>query len=248
MAEQPLSAASLAQQLRQVPRDYPLPWRMQVRSICASTELELDRWLQRESIGAAARVVVAHRQGFGHGQQGRVWSSPAGGLWLSAALPWTPDPDRAASLALAVAVGVALQLEDLGLEPAIKWPNDLLVSGLKLCGFLPRLAWRAGRVRHARVGLGLNGTNSVPAGAVSLQQLRVRQRPAALGARVLRALEWAAAAAEQPELVRRQAQQRLWNPGPLDHDGQRWNITGLSLDGGLQLENASGSTVLRRRF
>ena len=59
MAEQPLSAASLAQQLRQVPGDYPLPWRMQVRSICASTELELDRWLQRESIGAAARVVVA---------------------------------------------------------------------------------------------------------------------------------------------------------------------------------------------
>ena len=59
MAEQPLSAATLAHQLRQVPGDYPLPWRMQVRSICASTERELDRWLQREPIGAAARVVVA---------------------------------------------------------------------------------------------------------------------------------------------------------------------------------------------
>lgn len=167
---------------------------------------------------------------------------------MSAALPWPGEVDRAASLALAVAVGLALQLEGLGLAPAIKWPNDLLVSGRKLCGFLPRLAWRSGAVRHARIGLGLNGSNAVPMGAISLGQLLGRQQPAAVGARVLRALEWAVAAADQPELVRRQAEQRLWDPGGVEHDGQHWTITGLSQDGGLQLQNGSGSLVLRRRF
>ena len=164
---------------------------------------------------------------------------------MSAALPWPPDPDRSASLALAVAVGVALQLEELGLEPAIKWPNDLLVSDLKLCGFLPRLAWRAGRVRHARVGLGLNGTNSVPAGAVSLQQLRVRQRPAALGARVLRALEWAAAAAEQPELVRRQARHQQVI-GPFDRRLQA-QVLQLQRHTDRDGQGQRGSTVRVRR-
>ena len=248
MAEQPLSAAALARQLRQTPGDYPLAWRIQVRPICASTERELDQWLRRDPMASAARVVLARRQGFGQGQQGRSWSSPAGGIWLSAALPWPGEGDRAASLALAVAVGLALQLEGLGLAPAIKWPNDLLVSGRKLCGFLPRLAWRAGAVRHARIGLGLNGSNAVPMGAISLGQLLGRQQPAALAARVLRALEWAVAAADQPELVRRQAEQRLWDPGGVEHDGQHWTIKGLSQDGGLQLQNASGALVLRRRF
>ena len=248
MATKPLSAGALARQLRHSPGDYPLPWRIQVRRVCASTEIELDRWIKHDPMGSAARVVLARRQGFGHGQQGRPWSSPAGGIWLSAALPWHSDPEAAASLALAVAVGLALQLEDLGLAPAIKWPNDLLVSGLKLCGFLPRLAWRAGRLRYARVGLGLNGSNAVPAGAVSLHQLLGQQRPAELGARVLQSLEWAVAAADQPELVRRQAEQRLWNSGGFEHDGQQWTVRGLSRDGGLQLQNASGAMVLRRRF
>ncbi|WP_414026871.1 hypothetical protein [Cyanobium sp. ATX-6F1] len=83
---------------------------------------------------------------------------------MSAALPWPPQVDGTAALGLAVAVGLALQLEALGLEPRLKWPNDLLVQGAKVAGLLPRLRRRGERIRWAQVGLGLNGHNPVPPG------------------------------------------------------------------------------------
>jgi BirA family biotin operon repressor/biotin-[acetyl-CoA-carboxylase] ligase len=69
-----------------------------------------------------------------------------------------------------------------------------------------------------------------------------------LAARVLRALEWAAAAAHQAELVRRQAEQRLWRPEWLTHEGERWGVIGLAADGGLRLCRGTTVTVLQRRF
>ncbi|MEY3768576.1 MAG: hypothetical protein RLZZ11_1646, partial [Cyanobacteriota bacterium] len=103
--------------------------------MCASTELELERWL---ADGVRPPLVVcARQQRHGHGQQGRIWQSPPGGVWLSAALPWPAESTGAASLALAAALGIALELEALGLRPQIKWPNDLLISGRKLAGILP---------------------------------------------------------------------------------------------------------------
>ena len=50
-------------------------------------------------------------------------------------------------------------------------------------------------------------------------------------ARLLRGLEWAAAACDQPELVRRQAEQRLYRPEWLEHEGERWAVAGLAADG-----------------
>lgn len=198
-------------------------------------------------------VVQAAQQRFGHGQQGRVWQSPPGGVWLSAALPWPQQPEAAASLALAAAVGLALQLELLGLRPQIKWPNDLWIDGRKLAGILPRLRWRGERVRYAQLGVGINGVNRVPAGAINLadalgRPLHPQAQPARLAARVLRGLEWAVAAAEQAELVRRQAEQRLWRPGWVAHHGERWQVLGLSRDGGLRLCCGSAQTTLQRDF
>jgi BirA family biotin operon repressor/biotin-[acetyl-CoA-carboxylase] ligase len=150
-------------------------------------------------------------------------------------------------------VGIALQLEDLGLQPQIKWPNDLLIDGRKLAGILPRLRWRGAQVRYAQLGVGLNGVNRAPVGAISLQEvlgrpLHPQAQPERLAARVLRALEWAAAAAAQPELVRRQAEQRLWRPEWLIHEGERWSVSGLAADGGLRLCRGTAVTVLQRRF
>lgn len=199
-------------------------------------------------------ALLARRQRCGHGQQGRAWHSPPGGVWLSAALPWPAQPQGAAALALAAALGLALQLEDLGLQPQIKWPNDLLLNGRKLAGILPRLRWRGGQVRHAQLGVGINGVNHGPPGAISLAQALGRSahpqaQPARLAARLLRGLEWAAAAAGQPELVRRQAELRLWRPGDgLEHDGQRWSVAGLAVDGGLRLRRGQTELVLQRRF
>lgn len=205
------------------------------------------------STGQPPLALWAAQQRRGHGQQGRIWQSPPGGVWLSAALPWPAEPQGTASLALAAALGLALQLEALGLPVQIKWPNDLLVNGRKLAGILPRLRWRGGQVRHAQVGVGLNGCNPVPAGATSVAAAlghphHPQARPDRLAARVLRALEWAVAAADQPELVRRQAERRLWMPDGVEHLGRRWDVEGLAADGGLRLACGGERVTLQRHF
>ena len=235
----------------------PIPWRLRGLPVCASSELELERWLAAvpppladgATPGsppplAAPLAVLARRQRFGRGQRGRSWLSPAGGAWISAALPWPADPTAAAAPGLAVAVGLALELEDLGLPVQLKWPNDLLLDGRKIAGLLPRLRLRGGVVRWAQVGVGLNGRHRLlpAAAAVSL--------PApALAARVLRALEWAVAHAAQRELVRRAAEERLGLPlPPLQHEGLDWQVEGLDGDGCLQLRHGSRRLTLHRHF
>jgi BirA family biotin operon repressor/biotin-[acetyl-CoA-carboxylase] ligase len=234
-----------------MPADQPLAWRLRVLPVCASTELELERWLLAGAQPPLA--LLAQQQRHGHGQQGRVWQSPPGGVWLSAAIPWPEQPVEAASLALAAAVGIALQLEALGLKPQIKWPNDLLIDGRKLAGILPRLRWRGGRVRYAQLGVGLNGLNPVPAGAINLAEALGRRhhreaQPPQLTARLLRGLEWAAAASTQAELVRRQAEQRLWCPDWFEHAEERWQVAGLAVDGALRLRRGADQLCLSRRF
>lgn len=242
----------------------PLSWQLRRLPVCASTEVELCRWLDQRQVDrrslpgdGLALAVVARHQRFGVGQQGRAWVSPPGGLWLSAALPWPASPLGKAPLALAAAVGLALQLEALGLRPRIKWPNDLLIGGRKLAGVLPRLRWRGSTLRWAQVGVGLNGTNRVPGGAISLAQALAGQRrtrcwhplatPRRLEPLVLAALGWCAVQASAPDTIRRLAEARLWTPaaGWL-HDGRHWQVRGLSSTGGLCLTDGAVHITLER--
>ena len=235
-----------------------MSWQLRRLPVCASTELELDRWLaQRQGLGLplAKLAVQAGRQRFGHGQQGRPWQSPSGGLWLSAAFPWAGALPSSAALGLAVAVGLAQQLEQLGVPVQLKWPNDLLVHNRKLAGLLPRLRLRGGSIRWAQVGLGLNGCNRVPAAAISLAQaLGARRchpqaRPQRLLIRLLAACDWAAAHASEPELVRSAAEARLWRPaaGWL-HGGETWQVLGLDGSGRLRLALGNRQVALQRHF
>jgi BirA family biotin operon repressor/biotin-[acetyl-CoA-carboxylase] ligase len=251
------------------PEASPLAWRLRQLAVCASTETELDRWLaQLQANGGETPplplAVVADRQRFGRGQQGRVWSSPRGGVWLSAALPWPADPGRAAALGLAAAVGLARELQGL-LEGradgrvALKWPNDLLLLRpqrpvRKLAGLLPRLRRRGARLRWARLGVGLNGCNPVPPGAIALADLPglepggARLRPPRLAALVLRGLEWAVAQADQAEAVRQAAEALLWEGPPLELEGELWQPQGLAADGRLRLLRGGQERWLERRF
>ena len=252
MAVQPLTP-----QLPPVPA---LRWQRRHLPVCASTEIELARWLaERETAGrplpadGIALLVRARRQRFGRGQQGRLWHSPAQGLWVSAAIPWPSQPGTAA-LGLAVAVGLALQLESLGLRPQLKWPNDLLLEGRKLAGLLPRLRHRGGQVRWAQVGIGLNGRNRVPQGAISLARALSAGRPGhplaaprRLEPLLLAALEWAVASASAAEDVRALAEERLWRPaGGVEHGGRHWQVEGLERDGRLLLRSGPLLTRLQR--
>ena len=241
----------------------PLPWRLVWQPVTASTEAELDCLLERGLRPPLA--VIARRQTRGHGQRGRRWHSPAGGLWLSAAMPWAVPAPGMAAPALAATLGLCLQLEGLGLQPRIKWPNDLLLEGRKLAGVLPRLRWRGSTLLGCRVGIGINGLNRVPPAAIALAEAlqsgprrhrhgpthrphHPQARPVRLAALALGALEWAVAASGQAELVRRQAEQRLWRVGSHWHEGRAWQVDGLALDGALRLRCDERLVELRRDF
>lgn len=81
-------------------------------------------------------LVVAEVQTGGRGRLGRRWGSPKGGLWMSLVLRPGFDVGLAARITQTAAVGVAKALWEIGVEARIKWPNDLLVDGRKICGIL----------------------------------------------------------------------------------------------------------------
>ena len=97
-------------------------------------------------------VVLADEQTAGRGQHGRTWTCPEGGGVLMSVLVFPPTSlQRPAILTAWAAVTVCeLILETTGLQAQLKWPNDVLIHGRKVCGILIEQA------RGAVVGIGLN--------------------------------------------------------------------------------------------
>jgi BirA family biotin operon repressor/biotin-[acetyl-CoA-carboxylase] ligase len=109
------------------------------------------------SAAADGTVVVADSQTAGRGRLGRTWiSRPGMNLYLSVLLRPKIVPAAAPQLALVAGLAVAEALEQEGLEPTIKWPNDVLLGGRKVCGILTELEAEADRVEFVVVGIGVN--------------------------------------------------------------------------------------------
>ncbi|MCL2352127.1 MAG: biotin--[acetyl-CoA-carboxylase] ligase, partial [Firmicutes bacterium] len=83
-------------------------------------------------------VITARAQTRGKGRLGRSWESPErGGLYFSVILKPNGRPENVSSLSLAAGVAVRRALAEVsGLEPLLKWPNDVLTGGRKICGIL----------------------------------------------------------------------------------------------------------------
>ena len=96
-------------------------------------------------------LVVSRVQTGGRGRRGRNWGSPPGGLWMSLVLRPDLKAEHAPRITQAAAVGVAKALRGIGVEARIKWPNDLLVKGRKICGILA-----AASPGFVTLGIGLN--------------------------------------------------------------------------------------------
>ncbi|HEX8907929.1 MAG TPA: biotin--[acetyl-CoA-carboxylase] ligase [Anaeromyxobacteraceae bacterium] len=102
-------------------------------------------------------VVVAERQTAGRGRRGRSWSSPPRrNLYLSVILRPELPPARAPEVTLLASVAVCQAVRQAGVAAAIKWPNDVLVSGRKLAGVLTEMAAEVERVQWLVVGIGVN--------------------------------------------------------------------------------------------
>jgi BirA family biotin operon repressor/biotin-[acetyl-CoA-carboxylase] ligase len=97
-------------------------------------------------------LVVSKVQTGGRGRLGRQWGSPDGGLWMSLVLRPGVSMRVAARTTQAAAVGVAKALRKFGVEALIKWPNDLLVDGRKICGILAESSVESVPAAAKRVG------------------------------------------------------------------------------------------------
>jgi BirA family biotin operon repressor/biotin-[acetyl-CoA-carboxylase] ligase len=99
-----------------------------------------DEGLKRGQKGDPGRLwVVADSQTEGRGRNGRVWSSPRGNLHASLLLIDPAPPHRAAELGFVAGIAAAHALRAIlcgDRRVTIKWPNDVLHDGAKLCGIL----------------------------------------------------------------------------------------------------------------
>jgi BirA family transcriptional regulator, biotin operon repressor / biotin---[acetyl-CoA-carboxylase] ligase len=105
---------------------------------------------------AEGTVIAADMQTAGRGRHGRAWSSPAGaGLYVSVIL----RPVEGTAPLLTIAAGVAIAdgiAEATGLQVALKWPNDVYVSGRKLAGILAEAGTASTGIGHVVLGFGIN--------------------------------------------------------------------------------------------
>jgi len=104
-------------------------------------------------------VFLAEEQTAGRGRGANAWQSPRStGIYCSVilrpALP--PSEILVLSLAAGLAVQAAIQQVDSRVKPDLKWPNDILVDGKKICGILAEMNAEATRVRYIVVGIGIN--------------------------------------------------------------------------------------------
>ncbi len=104
-------------------------------------------------------VFLAEEQTAGRGRGANVWQSPRStGIYCSVVLRPALPPSEVLVLSLAagLAVHAAIQQIDSRVNPDLKWPNDLLIDGKKVCGILTEMNAEATRVRYIVVGVGIN--------------------------------------------------------------------------------------------
>ncbi len=100
-------------------------------------------------------VILAEEQTAGRGRLKRAWLSPKGSIALSIILH--PTPTQLPSLIMVASLAVARCIEKVGgLETQIKWPNDVLINGKKVCGILIESDVRGSAVDYAVIGIGIN--------------------------------------------------------------------------------------------
>ena len=128
---------------------------------CSST----NTLLKELALGAQApgTVLIAASQSGGRGRMERSFSSPEGGLYLSMLLSPACTPEKSLSLTPCAAVAVYRALQTLcGIEADIKWPNDLMYKGRKVCGILCESLFFQGR-QLLVLGVGLNVSTAMDA-------------------------------------------------------------------------------------
>ncbi|MBU5626604.1 biotin--[acetyl-CoA-carboxylase] ligase [Oscillibacter sp. MSJ-2] len=130
--------------------------------ICLQEVDSTNTYAKRIAIEGAAdgTVVVSDCQTGGRGRMGRSFQSPAGkGVFLSVLLRPDMAPASLISVTALTAVAMCDAVEDAcGIRPQIKWTNDLVLGGKKLCGILTEMSLEgeSGQLQYLVIGAGVN--------------------------------------------------------------------------------------------
>ena len=147
-----------------LPRTAALASRLEWRDAAGSTNAELVALAAADLVAWPAwSVLVTDTQTAGRGRLGRSWTAPPGtSLAISVLLTPRIPAERYGWLSLLAGTAMARSLRAMDVAAAVKWPNDVLIGGRKVCGLLAEaLPGGAGAV----LGAGLNhrlGTGELP--------------------------------------------------------------------------------------
>jgi BirA family biotin operon repressor/biotin-[acetyl-CoA-carboxylase] ligase len=128
-------------------------------------------------------TVLAYSQKKGIGRNGRKWFSPKGGIWFTVILRPHFSSEKANMINISFTTACAEVFYSFGIiQPVIKWPNDILANGKKICGILTQMKstpphqnfWCGGKpkenknnpknksdIEYALVGIGINLTTEI---------------------------------------------------------------------------------------
>ena len=131
------------------------------RSICYREETESTNDLAKKLAAEGCpegTLVTADYQSAGKGRRGRAWSSPKGeAVYMS--LVRRPDlpPASASMVTLVGAMAVTAAVgRETGLSCQIKWPNDVVSGGRKVCGILTEMSAELDCIHYIVMGMGIN--------------------------------------------------------------------------------------------
>ena len=108
-------------------------------------------------------LVVADMQTAGRGRRGRTWLSPAGeSVYMSLLLRPRCKPEQASALTLVMALAVLQAVRELQPQNCgIKWPNDIVMNGKKICGILTEMSMKKMDIDYVVIGVGINANQSI---------------------------------------------------------------------------------------
>jgi BirA family biotin operon repressor/biotin-[acetyl-CoA-carboxylase] ligase len=205
-------------------------------------------------------LVIADEQTAGKGRSGRSWITPAGAA-LAFSLVLRPERGEGAGkwlprLGGAAGLAIASAFESLfGLQPELKWPNDVLLRGKKAAGVLIEIDWDGDQAQSIVVGIGINVfERSIPRAemlrfpATSLEtEIGTQPDRLPILAEILQAfLAWRGRPAD--EVIRAWESMLAYKGRTVELSGERGQahrgrLEGLERNGALRLRLPSGETV-----
>lgn len=207
-------------------------------------------------------VLLAEEQTAGRGRGGNTWQSPRStGIYCSAVLrpPLPPSDVLLLSLMAGLAVQAAIQQTNSRVQADLKWPNDVLIDGKKVCGILTEMNAEATRVRYVVVGVGINVNQASFPKELQATSLRLATGSewsrVELAAALLKSLDreyrqFVQGPEARASILRRFAENSSWLHGKkvrIEENGSAFDGTteGLDARGFLQVRTAYGmQTVL----